>query len=95
MKTEVSTNGPFEVAFQVYADFYSYASGVYKHTSGSYEGGHAVKLIGYGEEDGTKYWICANSWNTSWGEKGFFKILRGKNECGIEQQAWGGIPDEQ
>jgi len=92
MKTELSTNGPFEVAFEVYEDFMSYSSGIYHHTTGGFEGGHAVKLIGYGEEDGEKFWICANSWDTDWGEDGFFRILRGNDECGIESEAWGGIP---
>jgi cathepsin B len=92
MKTELATNGPFEVAFEVYADFMSYSSGIYHHTTGGFEGGHAVKIIGYGEEDGEKYWICANSWNTDWGEDGFFRIRRGNNECGIESQTWAGIP---
>jgi len=92
MKTELAKNGPFEVAFEVYEDFMSYSSGIYHHTSGGYEGGHAVKLIGYGEEGGVKYWICANSWDVTWGEKGFFRIKRGNNECDIESQAWGGIP---
>jgi len=92
MKTELSTNGPFEVAFEVYADFMSYSSGIYHHTTGSFEGGHAVKLIGYGEEDGQKFWTCANSWDTDWGEDGFFRISRGNNECGIESQTWAGIP---
>jgi len=92
MKTELATNGPFEVAFTVYADFMSYQSGVYHHTSGGYEGGHAVKLIGYGEENGEKYWTCANSWNTDWGENGFFRIRRGNNECNIESQVWAGMP---
>jgi cathepsin B len=91
MKTELSTNGPFEVAFQVYADFMSYAGGVYSHQYGGYEGGHAVKLLGYGVENGINYWLCANSWNTDWGENGYFRILRGSNECGIESQAWAGI----
>jgi len=91
-KTELSTNGPFEVAFQVYADFMSYSSGIYHHTSGGYEGGHAVKLIGYGEEDGVKFWTCANSWDTTWGEEGFFRIRRGDNECSIESQGWAGLP---
>ena len=44
--------------------------GVYRHTSGSVLGGHAVKMIGYGVEGGTKYWLVANSWNSDWGEKG-------------------------
>jgi len=70
----------------------SYSSGIYHHTTGGFEGGHAVKLIGYGEEDGEKFWICANSWDTDWGEDGFFRILRGNDECGIESEAWGGIP---
>ena len=52
----------------------SYKSGVYTHTTGYLEGGHAVKLIGWGTEGGKDYWLCANSWNTSWGDKGFFKM---------------------
>jgi hypothetical protein len=28
----------------------------------------------------------ANSWNPYWGEKGYFRILRGNNECGIEDE---------
>jgi uncharacterized protein (DUF1015 family) len=28
-----------------------------------------------------KYWLIANSWNTHWGEKGFFRMLKGTNEC--------------
>lgn len=46
------TNGPAEAAFTVYEDFLSYKSGVYKHTSGSALGGHAVKIMGWGTEDG-------------------------------------------
>jgi len=48
----------------------NYDSGVYYHVSGRVEGGHAVKIIGWGHDNasGLDYWICANSWNTSWGE---------------------------
>jgi len=92
MMTEISTNGPIEVAFEVYEDFYSYSSGIYHHTTGGYEGGHAVKMIGYGTENGEKYWLVANSWDKDWGEDGFFRILRGKDECGIEKEGWAGIP---
>ena len=34
--------------------------------------------------DGTKFWRVANSWDTTWGEGGYFRIVRGKDECGIE-----------
>eukprot|EP01060_Flectonema_neradi_P026849 TRINITY_DN362_c0_g1_i10.p1 TRINITY_DN362_c0_g1~~TRINITY_DN362_c0_g1_i10.p1 ORF type:complete len:347 (+),score=89.19 TRINITY_DN362_c0_g1_i10:48-1043(+) len=82
--TELMTKGPLAVAFTVYADFPSYKSGVYKHTTGAALGGHAVEMIGWGVENGEKYWWIKNSWNNEWGDAGYFKILRGVNECGIE-----------
>eukprot|EP00764_Aduncisulcus_paluster_P012418 gnl/Carplike_NY0171/5436_a7435_328.p1 GENE.gnl/Carplike_NY0171/5436_a7435_328~~gnl/Carplike_NY0171/5436_a7435_328.p1 ORF type:complete len:114 (+),score=15.35 gnl/Carplike_NY0171/5436_a7435_328:350-691(+) len=84
MKTEIMARGPIEVAYQVYSDFSVYQSGIYHHVSGSYGGGHAVKIIGWGEDGGTPYWIVANSWGVNWGENGFFRIIRGIDECGIE-----------
>ena len=85
LEKEVSTRGPIAVAFSVYEDFLAYKEGVYKHESGQYLGGHAVKLIGYGTDaTGGDYWIIANSWNESWGNDGLFWIARGNNECGIE-----------
>jgi len=45
---------------------------------------HSILIVGWGEEDGIKYWICMNSWGPGWGENGFFRIQRGENECSIE-----------
>lgn len=85
MQKELMEKGTLSVALSVYEDFEAYSSGVYQHVTGKYLGGHAIKMIGWGEtEDGTPYWICTNSWNDSWGEQGTFRILRGSNECGIE-----------
>lgn len=42
---------------------------------------HAVNLVGYGEENGQKYWIIRNSWSASWGEKGYIRLARGANTC--------------
>ncbi|KAK8967653.1 hypothetical protein KSP40_PGU017031 [Platanthera guangdongensis] len=90
---EVYQNGPVEVAFTVYEDFAHYKSGVYKHITGDEMGGHAVKLIGWGtSEHGEDYWLLANQWNRGWGDDGYFKILRGANECGIEEAVVAGLP---
>jgi len=51
-----------------------------------------MKIIGYGVENGVEYWLCNNSWNETWGDKGFFKIKRGVNECGIESDVSSGNP---
>jgi cathepsin L len=62
---------------------------------GAYEGGifdgcnqknpdidHAVVLMGYGEENGKKYWTIRNSWSAAWGEKGYIRLARTDNEQG-------------
>jgi len=82
--TEIYTRGPVEAAFTVYEDFLTYKSGVYTHQTGGVDGGHAVKILGWGTESGTDYWLVANSWNPDWGLNGFFKIKKGSDECGIE-----------
>ena len=90
---EIYENGSVEGTFTVYEDFGDYKSGVYKHETGTYLGGHAIKIIGWGvTEEGVKYWLIANSWGENWGENGYFRILRGTNECGIDGSASTGMP---
>ena len=89
---EIIKNGPVSAGFSVFEDFHEYASGIYQHVYGKAKGGHAVKIIGWGEENGIKYWIIANSWNPRWGESGFFRMLKGQNECGIESRCAAGDP---
>jgi len=89
---EIMTNGPVEACFSVYADFLKYKSGVYQYTSGDLLGGHCIKIIGWGVEKGLPYWLINNSWTTYWGDKGQFKILRGQDECGIEDSVVAGMP---
>jgi len=44
--------------------------GVYQHVTGSEISEHAVKILGWGVENGTPFWLVANSWNTDWGDNG-------------------------
>ncbi|CAK5079422.1 unnamed protein product [Meloidogyne enterolobii] len=88
IKAEIQTNGTVVGTMYVYSDFYHYSQGVYKHTTGEYDGGHAIRLIGWGTQtcDGVDqpFWIAINSWNVEWGMKGTFLIAQGNDECHIE-----------
>ncbi|UYV64293.1 CTSB, partial [Cordylochernes scorpioides] len=68
IQMEILLYGPVEVALDVYEDMPSYKSGIYKRQSNNLLGGHALKMMGWGVENGVKYWILANSWNTYWGD---------------------------
>merc|ERR1712187_120951 len=96
MQKEIMTNGPIQVAFKVFKSFMTYKSGVYKKHFWEFlpEGGHAVKIVGWGTENGEDYWLVANSWNTTWGLSGFFKIARGTDQCSIETRGppYAGMP---
>ncbi len=84
MKTWLSTKGPLVACYTVYSDFFSYRSGIYRHVSGAVRGGHAVSCVGY--NDSQRYWIMKNSWGSSWGENGYFRIAYG--QCGIDSVMW-------
>ncbi|KAF0761059.1 cathepsin B-like, partial [Aphis craccivora] len=58
----------------------------------TYLGGHSVKCIGWGIEKNVPYWFMMSSWNSTWGDGGYFKIRRGTNESEVDNSTSAGIP---
>lgn len=87
--------GPVCSAMKIYPDFYTFkGKGIYQWNKQYKQvGAHAIEIVGWGEQSNKKYWIVKNSWGTDWGDQGYFKILRGVNECEIEENVITGIPD--
>jgi len=86
MKAVIAKIGPVALSFKVVEGFEGYKSGVYTNTncgSGPMDVNHAVQAVGYGHENGMDMWIVKNSWGAAWGDSGYFKIRRGKNECAL------------
>lgn len=96
IRREIYHWGPVTSGMTVHDDFQEWdGRGIYRWDGSSAEtGGHAIVIVGWGadEDTGEKYWIVRNSWGATWGDGGYFKIARGKNECGIEENVVVGFP---
>jgi Papain family cysteine protease len=96
IKHDIYCWGPVSTGMTVYPDFYSFdpKKEIYEWSGyGEPVGGHAIELVGWGEENGKKYWIVKNSWGLNWGKNGYFYMVRGTNNCKIEENVITCIPD--
>eukprot|EP00878_Enallax_costatus_P007935 GHUV01008301.1.p1 GENE.GHUV01008301.1~~GHUV01008301.1.p1 ORF type:complete len:549 (+),score=91.58 GHUV01008301.1:280-1926(+) len=78
--------GSVVTRFDVYDDFKPFfndpsnAQAVYRPRHGAQlDFLHTVVLVGYDNID--QYWIAKNSWGSTWGDSGFFKVAYG--ECSV------------
>lgn len=107
IREELHKNGPLVLGLEPAEDFMFYSEGIFKSSTPvnmlhavnqEWEKvDHAVLLVGWGEENGQKYWRLQNSWGPDWGEDGFFRIAAEENESGIESipEAADVVEDEQ
>jgi cathepsin C len=96
MMRNILEKGPIATSFEVYADFMHYKSGIYSHVAETDKfnapdpkfviTNHVVLIVGWGEQNGVKYWIVKNSWSEKFGIDGYFWIKKGVDEVGIESE---------
>jgi len=98
IKKEIYTNGPVAAGFNVYEswiDFCYYTPtevyGPQQYVQDSLLGGHAVVVVGWGQDAGGDYWIVQNSWSPWWGDNGFFYVRAGYNLMYLESNLYGSL----
>jgi len=93
LQEAVATVGPISVCINANGNFMGYSGGVFDDptcTSDFDSIDHCVLAVGYGtdQKSGKDYWLVKNSWNKSWGEQGYIKMVRNKkNQCAISTLA--------
>jgi len=94
MMQEIYQRGPIACGVAVPAALENYTSGIYHDTTGDLNIVHDISVVGYGVENGVKYWTVRNSWGTHFGESGFVRVVRGINNIAIETDcAWATVKD--
>ncbi|XP_052741117.1 procathepsin L [Bicyclus anynana] len=85
LQITVAEVGPVAAAIDANGNFKDYKSGVYYNATCTTTVTHSVLVVGYGtDEREGDYWLIKNSWGTTWGEAGYGKMARNRdNNCGI------------
>lgn len=93
MKKAIYAHGPITCAIEATEGFKKYSGGIYQELVTKPKLNHAISVVGWGTTDrGVQYWVARNSWGTYWGEWGFFRIIMGGLNLGIESDCSWAIP---
>jgi len=74
---------PLALAVEADTSFQFYSAGVIDDAKCGKSLDHTLLLIGYGTDATKKYWTLQNTWGGSWGEKGYVRLVRDKDMCGV------------
>jgi hypothetical protein len=85
IKSWVATHGPISIGVDSMSAWQHYKGGIVTDCAAGMND-HAVNIVGFGEEDGTAYWIIRNSWNADWGEDGYMRVEYGSNQCNLKNE---------
>lgn len=94
MKAEIFARGPIACSVAVTDEFEAYTGGIFDDKTNTTATDHAISVVGWGEENNVPYWVVRNSWGTFWGENGWFRLIRGINNLGIEGECAFGVPKD-
>ena len=84
----IATEGPISVCIDA-STLMFYNSGIFYDPNCSPLGiNHCMLAVGYGSQLDEEYYIVKNSWGSSWGESGYIRMSRNRdNNCGIASDA--------
>ena len=83
MKDALSDGYPISLAIPVHENFQKYRGGILSENTGNFLGYHDVVIGGYYvDSEGKTIYKGRNSWGTSWGEKGYFRITEAHLRAG-------------
>ena len=92
MMREIYYRGPIACGCAVTLELEDYKGGIFNDTTLNMDITHDVSVVGFGVENGVKYWVVRNSWGANWGENGFFRLVRGVNNLNIESNCSYAVP---
>lgn len=92
MMQEIYQRGPIACGIAVPDSLETYNGGIYQDTTGDMNIVHDISVVGFGVENGTKYWTVRNSWGSHWGESGLVRVVRGVNNIAIETDCAWAVP---
>ena len=90
MMKDIYYNGPIACGINA-AAILNYTGGILDVPNEKRNIDHIISIVGWGYDKKTnkQYWIVRNSWGEYWGELGYFRVVLGENQLGLESDcAW-------